>query len=260
MMTVPAASPSLEKVRVLATDLTVADYTSAIARLQELAREPRPSAVAACNTHLLSVARANPNFRQVLEQFDLCLPDGMPLVWAMRQKGAAIEDRVYGPYLMKHTLEATPRPWKHFFFGGKQETLDKMVAAAKKLQPEIEVVGTLSPPYRTWSEEDQASFAAEIQAADPDFIWVALGGERQERWILDQRHRYQRGVFLAVGDAFELLAGTRPFAPAWMQRHSLTWLYRLWREPGRLWKRYLRYNSMYLYFTVRDAIFPTPKV
>lgn len=97
-----------------------------------------------------------------------------------------------------------------------------------------------------------------IQEANADFVWVALGGGRQERWIANNLWRHKRGVFVAVGDAFELLSGKRPFAPDWMQKVGLTWLYRLCQEPRRLWSRYLRYNSMYLYYQVRDTVFGTP--
>ena len=73
-----------------------------------------------------------------------------------------------------------------------------------------------------------------IAESGADFIWVALGGDRQERWIEKNLPRHKKGVFLAVGDAFELLAGRRAFAPKWMQKAGLTWLYRLWQEPRRL--------------------------
>ena len=118
----------------------------------------------------------------------------------------------------------------------------------RKLRPEVQIVGHLSPPFRPWQEEDEAGFARTIGAAAPDFIWVALGGVKQETWIARNRHRYARGVFLAVGDAFELLAERRRFAPAWMQRLGLTWVYRLAQEPRRLWKRYLTHNSVFAFY------------
>ena len=89
---------------------------------------------------------------------------------------------------------------------------------------------------------------------NPDFIWVALGGVKQENWIARNRHRYQRGVFLAVGDAFELLAGRRTFAPAWMQRSGLTWVYRLVQEPRRLWKRYLTNNTAFATYAILEVL------
>jgi len=193
-----------------------------------------------------------------MEKFDLVLPDGMPLRWSLNAQGAKLTDRVYGPYFMEKMIRATPRPWRHFLFGGTEETLAALSAHLREIQPDVEIAGTFSPPFRNWTETDEAEFARIISAAKPDFIWVALGGERQERWIMENLQRHTRGVFFAVGDAFVLLAGQRAFAPAWMQRLGITWAYRLWQEPSRLWRRYTQFNSLFLYYTVRDALFGTP--
>jgi N-acetylglucosaminyldiphosphoundecaprenol N-acetyl-beta-D-mannosaminyltransferase len=243
-----------ERVRVLGLALQATDYGSGMKLLEELARRGKPAMVAACNTHLVALARQQPEFGKVLEGFDLLLPDGMPLVWAMRAQGGKIKGRVYGPYLMQESLKKFPRPWKHFFFGGTERCLEELVVAAKKIQPEVEVVGALSPPFRIWTEEDEQKFADQIRASQADFIWVALGGGRQEEWIAKNIRRHSRGVFLAVGDAFELLAGRRPFAPSWMQKAGLTWLYRLCQEPRRLLTRYLKYNSLFIYYSLMEKI------
>lgn len=244
----------IRTISVLGTRLACVDYETAFAEICRLAREDRPSAVTACNTHLVSAARHKPEFGRILGQFDLILPDGMPLIWAMNMAGGRLEDRVYGPYFMRHALLMGKRPWKHFFFGGTQTCLDRLREEARRMQPDLEIAGVLSPPYRAWTEEDEAGFAREIEASGADFIWVALGGERQESWILRNQHRYRRGVFLAVGDAFELLAGNRPFAPAKLQRMGLTWLYRFYQEPRRLGRRYLQYNSLFLWYLLKDFL------
>ena len=112
----------------------------------------------------------------------------------------------------------------------------------------------LSPPFRPLKEDDEASFADTINRAHPDFVWVALPGVRMERWIIENQSRYRGGVFFAVGDAFSLLSGRRSFAPRWMQRMGLTWAYRLSKEPLRLGPRYLRYNSMFGFYWLWDAL------
>ncbi|MEX1010408.1 MAG: WecB/TagA/CpsF family glycosyltransferase [Chthoniobacterales bacterium] len=246
------------RIPILGTAVAVVDYDSAVEATLRLAGTARPAGVAASNTHIISLARHKPDFGQTMRAFDLVLPDGMPLRWALNARGAALKDRVYGPYFMEKMIRATPRPWRHFFFGGTEETLAALTARLRAMQPDIDIAGTLSPPYRSWSEEDEQSFAQTIAAARPDFIWVALGGERQERWIIDNLQRHTRGVFFAVGDAFVLLGGQRAYAPAWMQRLGITWTYRLWQEPRRLWRRYTQFNSLFIYYTVRDALLGTP--
>ena len=252
-------SSAIQKLPVLGTPVAVVDYTSAIAECQRLAREPRPAAVAASNTHIISLARHTPAFGETMRHFDLVLPDGMPLRWALNAQGADLKDRVYGPYFMQRLVAATPAPWRHFLFGGTSETLNALATQLKKSTPALDIVGTLSPPFRDWTEAEEAVFAKTIADSRADFIWVALGGERQEKWIIRNLHRHTRGVFLAVGDAFSLLAGERPFAPEWMQRTGTTWAFRLLHEPQRLWRRYTRFNTLFLYYTARDALLGTPQ-
>ena len=244
----------IKRVEVLGMELMATDYVGGVKLLEGLAKQKKPGMVAACNTHLVALARHQADFRRVLGEFDLLLPDGMPLVWSMRRKGAVLEDRVYGPYFMLEALRMMPRPWKHFFFGGTESCLQELSAAARQAQPDVEIVGTLSPPFRAWTEKDEEGFAEVITKSGADFIWVALGGGRQERWIEKNLKRHNRGVFLAVGDAFELLAGRRAFAPAAMQKYGLTWLYRLWQEPRRMFPRYFKFNSLFLYYTFLDRL------
>jgi N-acetylglucosaminyldiphosphoundecaprenol N-acetyl-beta-D-mannosaminyltransferase len=248
------------KINVLGVSVAAVTYDSALEIVEQLAREPRPTAVCPANTHILAEARHDPSFGCVMEKFDLVFPDGMPVVWALNLRGAGLSDRVYGPYFTKHALKNTPRRWRHFFFGDTEQVLEDLKNAAVQLQPSIDIVGAISPPFRTWTEAEEAQFAETINRANPDFVWVALPGGRMERWIIDNQHRYNRGVFLAVGDAFTLLSGRRPFAPKWVQRLGLTWLYRMMAEPRRLGPRYLRYNSLFVYYLVRDWLMgpPTP--
>ncbi len=232
--------------------MACATYDSALERVKELGLEPRPTAVCPANTHILAEARQNPDFAQVLAKFDLLLPDGMPVVWTLNCFGAGLKDRVYGPYFMRHALRHTPHPWRHFFFGDSDACLANLKEVATRLQPDIEIAGAISPPFRPLTEEEEASFADTINRTRPHFVWVALPGVRMERWIASNQARYKGGVFLAVGDAFTLLTGRRKFAPRWMQRLGLTWIYRLCHEPRRLGPRYMRYNALYLYYMALD--------
>jgi N-acetylglucosaminyldiphosphoundecaprenol N-acetyl-beta-D-mannosaminyltransferase len=239
---------------ILGTPVACVTYDSALDVITNLARQARPSAVCPANTHILAEARHDPEFSKVMDRFDLVLPDGMPVVWALNYCGAGLRDRVYGPYFMRHVLKNTPAPWRHFLFGDTQECIAELRNIAKQLQPDINIVGAISPPFRAFTERDELSFAEEINRAAPDFIWVALPGVRMERWIIENQARYQRGVFLAVGDAFTLLSGRRRFAPAWMQRLGLTWLFRAASEPLRLGRRYLKYNLLFLFYFFRGLL------
>lgn len=246
--------PPIPSIEVLGTQVACATYDSALESVKALAKAGRPTAVCPANTHIVAEARHDPAFGETIAKFDLVLPDGMPIVWALNARGARLRDRVYGPYLMRHVIENAPRPWRHFFFGDTEECLADLQRAARRLQPDIEIAGTLSPPFRAWNEADERAFAETINAARPDFVWVALPGVRMERWIIDNQPRYRGGVFLAVGDAFTLLSGRRRFAPRWVQRLGLTWFYRLCADPLRLGPRYVRYNSLFVFYAVQAAV------
>lgn len=255
----PVASDFSPKcINVLGTPIACCTYASALERVTMLAREPRATAVCPANTHILAEARHKLEFARRLTRFDLVLPDGMPVVWSLNVRGADLKDRVYGPYLMRHVLRSTPRPWRHFFFGDSQACLADLRRVLLQLQPDLDIVGMVSPPFRPFTTEDEEAFAETINSAAPDFVWVALPGARMERWIIDNQARYKRGVFVAVGDAFSLLSGRRSFAPSWMQRTGLTWAYRLCKEPLRLGPRYLRYNSLFLFYLLWDALRGAP--
>jgi N-acetylglucosaminyldiphosphoundecaprenol N-acetyl-beta-D-mannosaminyltransferase len=240
---------SVKTIDLMGVRVACVTYDSALEEAKKLTQAPRPSAVCPANTHIVAEARHDLEFGEVMKQFHLVLPDGMPVVWALNWFGAGLRDRVYGPYFMRHVLKHTPRPWRHFFFGDTEECIAQLLTIARELQPKIEIVGAISPPFRSFTEADEMSFAETINQASPDFVWVALPGVRMEQWIIRNQARYERGVFVAVGDAFTLLTGRRKFAPRWMQRLGLTWLHRVLAEPARLGPRYLKYNLLFvLYF------------
>jgi N-acetylglucosaminyldiphosphoundecaprenol N-acetyl-beta-D-mannosaminyltransferase len=218
------------------------DYDTASRAIFAMAQRPGTYAVAAANTHLIGEAATSPDFAEALSSFDLVVPDGMPLIWSLRQDGHTIDDRVYGPYLMAKVLAESPAELRHFFVGGTQSTLDALVAR----HPHLTIAGTHSPPFGKWTAETQQAILRAINEARPHLIWVALGGVKQESWIHEVRSQIPGGVLLAVGDAFVLNAGLRSFAPAWMQRVGLTWLYRLLQEPRRLAARYAQYHLRFV--------------
>lgn len=252
--TSPAGAEQRQTGCVLGLRLDLTTYDGAVARLESMARSGNVAAVAAANTHLAAESAADPAFATVMQSFDMVLPDGMPLIWVLRHDGCSITDRVYGPYFMQRALEHSPATLRHFFFGGTDECLEKLQQKAVELNPQLQIAGVLSPPFGAWNEEVTTRMIDAINAAKPDVVWVALGGVKQETWIAKHRHLFQRGVFCAVGDAFVLVAGMRAYAPAWMQRAGLTWLFRLIQEPRRLLTRYVRYNSRFVVALITERL------
>jgi N-acetylglucosaminyldiphosphoundecaprenol N-acetyl-beta-D-mannosaminyltransferase len=231
--------------RVLGVEIDLVDYAGVVRLVEAWVRQGGVRLVAAANTHLVGEASRNSTFAEQLAGFDLVAPDGMPLVWALRLDGWDIRDRVYGPYLMECLLQRLETGRRHLFVGGTEECLARLMEAARKINGGLQIAGTISPPFGTWDESVNAQVIKQIRAAQADVVWLALGGVRQETWLAEQRHQLPDGVYLAVGDAFALIAGMRSFAPGWMQKAGLTWLYRLLQEPRRLARRYLTYNARF---------------
>jgi N-acetylglucosaminyldiphosphoundecaprenol N-acetyl-beta-D-mannosaminyltransferase len=231
---------------VLGNRVHITDYAEATGEILRLAHSGGVHCVAAANTHLMGEAAVNADFAAILRSFDLVVPDGMPLVWALQLDGAAIQERVYGPYLMQKVLAASTARTRHFFLGGTEETLATLRERVLRDYPGVEIVGVLSPPFGAWSAAEEGRMIDAVNAAEPHCIWVALGGVKQETWIHAVRGRINQGVLLAVGDAFILNAGLRSFAPSWLQGLGLTWAWRLLQEPRRLAQRYMVYHSRFV--------------
>jgi N-acetylglucosaminyldiphosphoundecaprenol N-acetyl-beta-D-mannosaminyltransferase len=248
----------LKLISVIGTPIAATDYAGAVSWiLEHAASGDHPYAVEAANTHVLSLARQDPEFGWSLQQFDLVLPDGMPLVWAINAALPAsdkLADRVYGPTLMLEVLKATrDRPeFRHFLLGGKQSTLDKLTSSFSQRFPTTHISGTYSPPFGPWPEDEHETIFCKIRESRANLIWVGLGCPKQEHWIAHHKHLLPPGVYFGIGAAFAFHAGEVKQSPALFQKLGLEWAYRLAMEPRRLFKRYLTHNSLFLYHLLRD--------
>jgi N-acetylglucosaminyldiphosphoundecaprenol N-acetyl-beta-D-mannosaminyltransferase len=244
-------------VPVLGTPLAVTDYAAAVDLAKSWAGAgDAPHLIAAANTHLVTLARRDAEFRRAIDRFDLVLPDGMPLVWAMNRRLAEpLRDRVYGPTFMLRCLEATQGgPWSHLFIGGSPQTLDALRAKLLARFPALRIVGMDSPAFGEWPAAEHERILALIRDAGAQFVWIGLGCPKQELWLARHRDRLPPAVYGAVGAAFAFHAGLVRQAPPWMQSAGLEWLFRLCAEPRRLWRRYFVFNSLFVWYLLRDLL------
>jgi N-acetylglucosaminyldiphosphoundecaprenol N-acetyl-beta-D-mannosaminyltransferase len=177
----------------------------------------------------------------------LTTPDGMPMVWAGRAAGAHWIERVYGPDMMLAVLaEAQARSWSSFLYGGAPGVPELLAERLEQRLPGLQVAGTHSPPFRPLTRDEVHETAALINASGASLVWVGLSTPKQERWMAELRPLLEAPVLFGVGAAFDFHAGRVKQAPRWMQTSGLEWLYRLGREPRRLWKRYLSNNPRFV--------------
>jgi len=236
-------------------------YEEAVNWVVERARRHDTAyAVSAANTHVIALARSDTSFGLALSRFDLICPDGMPLVWSVNAslpKENRLRDRVYGPTLMLHALEQSQGQPElaHFLLGGRESTLDKLARAFAVRFPGARIAGSYSPPFGDWPDDEFDRIRGKITASGANMIWVGLGCPKQELWIGQNKDKLPPGVYFSIGAAFAFHAGEVAQAPACLQRCGLEWAYRVIREPRRLFRRYFTYNSLFLYYTVRDRLF-----
>lgn len=198
------------------------------------------------NVHTTVTAYRDPEYLAVQNGGILAIPDGGPLSATGRRRGYGQMERVTGPdYLQRAMTLGLQKGWRHYFYGGTQQTLDILARVLPERYPGIQIAGMYSPPFRPLTEGEDREIVEAINASQPDFLWVGLGAPKQENWMRAHQGRV-RGLMVGVGAAFDFEAGNLRRAPMWMQNHNLEWLYRLAQDPGRLFKRYLVTNSVYL--------------
>jgi len=232
---------------VLGTPLQTFTYASLTADLQARSRAAQTFSVDFTNTHIVTLRRRDPEFRALTSTVDYFIPDGMPLIWCLNARGAGLRDRVYGPTFMRRCLEASQAPWTHYLLGGSAEC----VAALRAKFAHAQIVGAR---HGYFSHNEAPEIVAEINRLAPDFVWVGLGTPKQQDWIYRYKAQIRRGVLFAVGFAFDVNSGLKHDAPIWMQRAGLTWVFRGLSEPRRLFGRYLRFNTLFLYYLAKDAL------
>ena len=246
----------MKQYHVLGTPLQATSYAEFTAHCHELARRDGTSAVDLTNTHIVTLRRHDSHFREITSRFDYFVPDATPLIWCLNQQGAGLHDRVYGPKFMAHCIENSPAPFTHYLLGGSAECVARLQERFTRANPAVEIVGT---HHGYFGAAEEPAIVEEINRLSPDFIWIGLGTPKQQDWIHRHKSLIRRGVMFAVGFAFDVNAGTKKDAPAWMQRRGLTWLFRAVTEPRRLALRYVRYNSLFLYYLVKDAVNRKPR-
>ena len=252
--------PSMITLPVIGLPIAATDYAGAVKWvLTHAAKAGRAFAVEAANTHVAALARSDASFGGSMRRFDLIVPDGMPLVWALNRQlppDQKLTDRVYGPTLMLETLKATENQpkFRHFLLGGRQSTLDKLHDVFADRFPGAAIAGMHSPPFGEWQPDEFDRVCDMIRGSGANLIWVGLGCPKQEHWIARHKDQLPPGVYFGIGAAFAFHAGEVKQSPPLLQKIGLEWAYRLAMEPRRLFKRYFTYNTLFLYLLLRDRM------
>lgn len=218
------------------------------------------------NAHSYNTARKDSLFAEALTNGDVLLPDGVSIVMACKwiKAKSLPKERIAGWDLFAFEMEKLERESEELrtkseeskivmFMGSYQKVLDLIVKRAAEVYPHLKVV-TYSPPYKTeFSDEDNKAIIDAIHAANPDLLWIGMTAPKQEKWTYS--HWKELNIHCHVGSigaVFDFFAGTMKRAPMWWQDHGLEWLYRLLKEPKRMWRRYIIGNALFLWNMVKE--------
>jgi exopolysaccharide biosynthesis WecB/TagA/CpsF family protein len=193
------------------------------------------------------MAYDDPSYQEILNSSAFTMPDGNPIAKEIRRKGFKEAERVAGPDFMEEMFRITDgTEARHYFYGSSEETIAKLKQNLEQRYPGLKIAGMVSPPFRELSEEEDSEAISKINESNADLIWIGLGAPKQEKWMY--RHRDQiNGLMLGVGAGFDFHAGTIKRAPVSVQNMGMEWLYRLFQDPKRLFKRYLVTNSRFIW-------------
>lgn len=228
-------------------------WPDALAAISRWSASRESRVVCFCNVHSVVTAAQNAAFGRVVAEADIAAPDGAPVAWMLRRLGHAGQQRINGPDLMwRYCGLAQSRAEPIFFYGSSEETLAGLKVKLQTAFPALKFVG-VSPPFRSLTPDEDAAVVDQINESGAGVVFVGLGCPKQELWMAAHRGRIH-AVMIGVGAAFDYHAGTLKRAPKWMQDCGLEWCHRLASDPGRLLKRYLATNTLFLLKASRQLL------
>lgn len=221
----------LKRVEILGVNVNSLTMIQAVEKVQQFIDEKKNALVATANAEMLMRATQDAELKSILNEADLVVPDGAGTVWASNYLGVEMPERVAGYDLAQELMrEAPARNDRIYFFGSAPGVAEKAREKALELYPGIKIVGTRNGFF---SAADEAEIIAEIKAARPDILLVALGVPKQEKWLYKHRQELNIPVSIGVGGTLDVMAGVMQRAPLWMQRAKLEWLFRGLKQPSR---------------------------
>ncbi len=212
-----------------------------VERVASAARAGRGGRIVTPNLDYLRRLVREGAFREICAAVDLCVADGMPLVWASKLQRTPLPERVAGSNLIwSLNRRAASEGLRVFLLGGNPGTAERAAEVLCEAYPDLRIVGTHCPPVGFERNREQyAALLGALEAADPQLVFVALGAPKQERLIAELFPRWPHAWWIGVGISFSFVTGEVRRAPRWIQRLGLEWLHRLAQEPRRLFRRYL---------------------
>ncbi len=240
---------------ILGVGVSAVSMDVAVRRTLQFLRNKTFGYICVTGVHGIMEAQADEAFRRILNGSFLTTPDGMPTVWLGKAAGHRSMTRVYGPDFMLEVCRAgVSQGVRHYLYGGREGVADALKQALVEQIPGLQIAGASTPPFRPLTQQDETELAALLRSTETDVLWVGLSTPKQERFMSKYHNLLGVNLMVGVGAAFDLLSGNLDEAPNWMKNAGLQWLYRLWKEPKRLWRRYLVNNPLFIGLVLGQAL------
>ena len=212
--------------------------------------------LACANPHSLIEAKRDQQFLSALNSSDQVVADGVGIVAIGKLVGLNIQPRITGNDYFQSVMNAMNKAEgkRVFFMGSTKTVLEKIQQKANKEYPNLEKVGTHSPPFGDWSEAENQAVIDTINAFKPDVLWVGMTAPKQEKWVHANRSQLNASVIGSIGAVFDFYAETYPRAPKLMHDNGLEWLYRLVREPRRMWRRNFVSTPKFIWMVFQEKL------
>jgi N-acetylglucosaminyldiphosphoundecaprenol N-acetyl-beta-D-mannosaminyltransferase len=237
---------SFYRENILGVGICAINMQQAVEQIKTWIAEKQSAYVCVTPAHAIMECVANPDIKLIYNQSNLTTPDGMAIVWLLKWAGHRHVSRVYGPDLLQILCSGNDiNEIRHFFYGGEASVVEDLIVKLKEKNPKLQIAGKVSPPFRPLTPTEEDEINRLIQQSGANIVWVGLGSPRQEIWMASHAAEWN-AVLIGVGAAFDFLSGHKAQAPRWIQRCGLEWLFRLWNEPARLWRRYIQYPRFVL--------------
>lgn len=247
----------LDHLEMLGVSIHMSPLEDIVSVANQAIQGKRPQVHFACaNPHSLVTAKTDKEFTDALKNSDLVVADGTGVTLLARITSLPVPPRITGHDFFEGLLDVLNKQGKKriFFFGSSDKVLEKIRTKLSDTYPNLEIAGTYSPPYRSWSQEENAAMISIINDSHADVLWVGMTAPKQEKWVFNNRAALNTPVIGSIGAVFDFIAGTHPRAPDWMCSCGIEWLYRLVKEPKRMWQRNIVSTPKFILSALKERL------
>ncbi|NDY74512.1 glycosyltransferase [Desulfobacter hydrogenophilus] len=237
-----------KKCDILKMSVDVTSYSETINHILLWSKLKVGKYICVSNIHMCMETYDDPYFCKKVNDADLVVPDGKPLVWAQKLLGNKNALQVRGSDLLLHVCNmAEINGIPIGLYGGTLKSLTDFKNFLKKNFPDLKISFFAAPPFRELTKDEDQNYIKEINTSEARILFVGIGCPKQENWMVAHKNSLTC-VMIGVGAAFDFFSGQKKHAPRWMQKSGLEWVFRLVSDPKRLWKRYMKHNPRFMYF------------